>query len=290
MRGSLVFPRWNRKVNSPKWSRIIRWTFFFKFTIKMPPPDPPRPQNRNFPDLLGFLFGVPSYIRLPRWVVCMRVGACGWGGVQHRGQISGLPEGCPVYGKLAYVTFKFSGEVVLLAQGFAWSANQRKIIGQLLGHLFVFFGLFHLKIYWKGISKREVVWFCFTGHRSNPNLTDWSPENLDVHDILIFATSRNPYLWICIYQIIWEIQEYPYSFLENMTYMRMFIFENVESWKLGILKPWNLGILKLRNFETLKLWNFATLKLWNFGALEFWNLGILESGNFKLNSWKVPNT
>ena len=62
-------------------------------------------------------------------------------------------------------------------------------------------GSFLLKLYWKDISKMEMVLFCFMGRQSNPNLTDSSPGNLDFHDFLTFGTLSNPYLWIWICRI-----------------------------------------------------------------------------------------
>ena len=48
----LVFGKWNLKVTSPKRSGIILPSFWaiknLKFTIQMVPPNPPRPQNRDF--------------------------------------------------------------------------------------------------------------------------------------------------------------------------------------------------------------------------------------------------
>ena len=54
-----------------------------------------------------------------------------------------------------------------------------------------------MRILWnisgKGISKMEMAVFCCKGgRRSNSNLTDSNPENLDFHDFLIFGTLRKP--------------------------------------------------------------------------------------------------
>ena len=77
-----------------------------------------------------------------------------------------------------------------------------RIIGKLLWHVLVIVGSCLLKIYKKGISKMEMARVWFTGHWSNPNLTDYSPENPDFHDVLICCTCGNPDLWIWIYRII----------------------------------------------------------------------------------------
>ena len=71
----------------------------------------------------------------------------------------------------------------------------------LVRRIFVMCGLSLCKLCGKDISKLEVAFFCFLGHRSNPNLMGWSPENLDFHDFWIFGTRRIPYLWIWIHQI-----------------------------------------------------------------------------------------
>ena len=53
LKGFRVFPKWNRNVTNPEWSRIILRSFWatllVEFTIKMPPQDPFRPQIRSFP-------------------------------------------------------------------------------------------------------------------------------------------------------------------------------------------------------------------------------------------------
>ena len=52
------------------------------------------------------------------------------------------------------------------------------------------------KICGKDLSELEVALVCFLGHRSNPNLMDWSSGFDDLHDFWIFGNRGNPYLWI----------------------------------------------------------------------------------------------
>ena len=114
------------------------------------------------------------------------------------------------------------------------------------------FQFFLWKIWGKDISKLRGALFCFLGHRSHPISMDWSPENIDVHDLWILGTlAWNPYLWIWMYQIT----------LGNLTTtkklfqsLRNEIFEITGLWNLGILEFLNCDLkLKFRNFDFLRI-------------------------------------
>ena len=61
MRGFRVFPKWNRNVTNPRWSRIILRSFwpplFSTSKIKMGPQTPPDPKTRISTDFPGFPTG-----------------------------------------------------------------------------------------------------------------------------------------------------------------------------------------------------------------------------------------
>ena len=149
---------------------------------------------------------------------------------------------------------------------------------------------------WKGIWKMEVALFCFLVHRSNPNLTDWTPRFNDFHDFWICGTPGSPYLWIWIYQITQKN-------LRNPNYFWKYSFWNVPS---GTLKSLKFGSLKILEFQmfvffwipkqncwkarvpkipTIRLINSWTSWIldqylpWNM-KWKFGNLGILELWNF----------
>ena len=140
--------------------------------------------------------------------------------------------------------------------------------------MFCIFALILLKMYWKGISKMELVLFCFMGHWPNPHLTDKSPGNLDFQDFRIFGTLRNPSLWIWIYQIISRSPRNSITVSGKGYVLKIVIrlLKCLESWDRGILELRNFDIRKLRNFETWNYWNLGTLKFWDFETLN-WVLG-----------------
>ena len=138
-----------------------------------------------------------------------------------------------------------------------------------LRHMLVMFGQFSWKVCGKDTPKSEVALFCFLGHRSNPNLTDWSPETIALHDFCIFGARRNPYVWIWIYQIT----------LKDLRINKTILGNNVLGhWNLEIWRFWNLGILQSWKFQILKWWQFW---IRNFETLKLWNLGILNWRNFE---------
>ena len=114
--------------------------------------------------------------------------------------------------------------------------NHGKIIRKILRHLLRVLAIF-MDICGKDIFKLEVALLRFLGHLSNPSLMDWSPENIDVHDFLIFGALRDPYLSIWIYQ---NYSDQPMKNQWNA-------FETY-FWKIGIQE---FEILK---FEVLKSW------------------------------------
>ena len=69
MRTFRGFPKWSRKVTSPKWSRIIRRSFratlFLKFTIKMVPPPCSETPDPEFPSF--FVNLLQAFRRISYW-------------------------------------------------------------------------------------------------------------------------------------------------------------------------------------------------------------------------------
>ena len=115
----------------------------------------------------------------------------------------------------------------------------------------------------KDISKLQVALFCFLGHLSNPNLTDWSPETLD--RLWILGSPGNPYLWNWIHQIILkDLRKVPKPFAN---YFKRPYFWNVGSWKFE-----NLEFLESGYIDNCGTWNVESLDAWNFEILKIWNL------------------
>ena len=108
--------------------------------------------------------------------------------------------------------------------------KNRQHIGQKpLRHFLSYVGYFS-EICGQDTFKLKVTLFCcFLGHRLNPNLTDWRPDNIDFHDFRICGTPMGTLICgfecIKLLYLVWEN-------IPNHFWKRLFLKVQFEKFKM----------------------------------------------------------